>query len=220
MNVINTIRVAVAEDIPILRRGVCQLITSYEGFTVAIEAGNGRELLDKLEVYDHVIDICVLDINMPEMDGHKTIEVLKKKWPAMKVLVLSMYDDDFNVIRMLKNGASGYVLKNSEPEELRRALTEVYQRGYYHSDLVNGRLFQLLHKKDDNSSSDLSDKELQFLALCCSELTYKEIAEKMRLSPRTIEGYRDALCEKLGVKSRTGLVMYAMRIGVTPFEEG
>jgi DNA-binding NarL/FixJ family response regulator len=186
---------------------------------VAIEASNGRELLEKMEQYEHTIDICVLDINMPEMDGHKTIEVLKKKWPAMKVLVLSMYDDDFNVIRMLKNGASGYVLKNSEPEELRRALTEVYQRGYYHSDLVNGRLFQLLHKKDDSTSSDLNDKELQFLSLCCSELTYKEIAEKMRLSPRTIEGYRDALCEKLGVKSRTGLVMYAMRIGVVPYEE-
>lgn len=214
-----SISVAIAEDIPILRRGVCQLISSYDGFKIAVEAGNGRELLDQLNGHGNEIDICLLDINMPEMDGHKTIEVLKSKWPNIKVLVLSMYDDDFNIIRMLKSGANGYVLKNSQPEELRRALNEVYQRGYYHSDLVNGRLFQLLHRKEEVNSAELTDKEVQFLSYCCSELTYKEIAEKMRLSPRTVEGYRDAICEKLNVKSRTGLVMYALRIGVVPYNE-
>lgn len=219
MDSTKSISVAIAEDIPILRRGVCQLISSYEGFKIAVEAGNGRELLDQLNGHGNEIDICLLDINMPEMDGHKTIEVLKSKWPNIKVLVLSMYDDDFNIIRMLKSGANGYVLKNSQPEELRRALTEVYQRGYYHSDLVNGRLFQLLHRREEVNSAELTDKEVQFLSYCCSELTYKEIAEKMRLSPRTVEGYRDAICEKLNVKSRTGLVMYALRIGVAPYNE-
>ncbi|XZF13418.1 response regulator [Chitinophagaceae bacterium MMS25-I14] len=219
MDVTKSIRVAIAEDIPILRRGVVQLISTYEGFAVEIEASNGRELLERIAAAPKPVDICLLDINMPEMDGHKTIEVLKAKWPDIKVLVLSMYDDDFNVIRMLKNGASGYILKNSEPEELKRALTEVYNRGYYHSDLVNGRLFQLLHKKEDVNSSELSDKEVQFLSYCCSELTYKEIAEKMRLSPRTVEGYRDNICEKLNVKSRTGLVMYALKIGVVPYAD-
>ncbi|PZF74081.1 response regulator transcription factor [Taibaiella soli] len=219
MDSTKSISVAIAEDIPILRRGVCQLISSYDGFKIAVEAGNGRELLDQLNGHGNEIDICLLDINMPEMDGHKTIEVLKSKWPNIKVLVLSMYDDDFNIIRMLKSGANGYVLKNSQPEELRRALSEVYQRGYYHSDLVNGRLFQLLHRKEEVNSAELTDKEVQFLSYCCSELTYKEIAEKMRLSPRTVEGYRDAICEKLSVKSRTGLVMYALRIGVVPYNE-
>jgi len=219
MDSTKSISVAIAEDIPILRRGVCQLISSYDGFKIAVEAGNGRELLDQLNGHGNEIDICLLDINMPEMDGHKTIEILKSKWPNIKVLVLSMYDDDFNIIRMLKSGANGYVLKNSQPEELRRALSEVYQRGYYHSDLVNGRLFQLLHRKEEVNSAELTDKEVQFLSYCCSELTYKEIAEKMRLSPRTVEGYRDAICEKLNVKSRTGLVMYALRIGVVPYNE-
>lgn len=219
MDSTKSISVAIAEDIPILRRGVCQLISSYEGFKIAVEAGNGRELLDQLNGHGNEIDICLLDINMPEMDGHKTIEVLKSKWPNIKVLVLSMYDDDFNIIRMLKSGANGYVLKNSQPEELRRALNEVYQRGYYHSDLVNGRLFQLLHRREEVNSAELTDKEVQFLSYCCSELTYKEIAERMRLSPRTVEGYRDAICEKLNVKSRTGLVMYALRIGVAPYNE-
>lgn len=220
MDSTKAISVAIAEDIPILRRGVSQLISSYDGFIVAVEASNGRELIERLNGHGNDVDICLLDINMPEMDGHKTIEVLKNKWPNIKVLVLSMYDDDFNIIRMLKNGANGYILKNSQPEELRRALDEVYQRGYYHSDLVNGRLFQLLHnKKEEVNSSELTDKEVQFLSYCCSELTYKEIAEKMRLSPRTVEGYRDAICEKLNVKSRTGLVMYALRIGVSPYAE-
>ena len=210
------INIAVVEDVQILRRGICQLLTGDPRFNIRIEASNGRELIDKLEAEGPVVDICLMDINMPEMDGHATIRVLKKKWPEIKVLVLSIYNDDYNIIRMLRNGANGYVLKTCTPEELRQAIEEVYQRGFYHSDLVHGHLLHLLdpHK---SGGIDLTDKDYQFLSYCCSELTYKEIAEKMKLSPRTVEGYRDALCEKLAVKSRTGLVMYALRIGVVPY---
>ncbi len=211
------IRIAVVEDISILRKGVCRLLSSYPGFSIEIEAANGRELLDALRTGKQ-IDICLLDINMPEMDGHATIQVLKQEWPEIKVLVLSIYNDDYNIIRMLRNGANGYILKTCTPDELHQALNAVHQLGFYHSELVNEHLLHLLQGKHTKTVNMLSDKDYEFLSYCCSELTYKEIAEIMKLSPRTVEGYRDTLCEKLGVKSRTGLVMYAMRIGVVPYE--
>jgi len=211
------IHIAVVEDVLILRRGICQLLAGNPAFRIELEAGNGRELTDRLREGGVTVDICLLDINMPEMDGHATIRVLKQEWPEIKVLVLSIYNDDYNIISMLRNGASGYVLKTCTPEELRHALEEVYERGFYHSDLVHGHLLHLLDQKKNGGVAELTEKDHQFLSYCCSELTYKEIAEKMRLSPRTVEGYRDALCEKLSVKSRTGLVMYALRIGVVPY---
>ncbi len=211
------IRIAVAEDVSILRKGLCRLLSSYSGFLIEIEAANGRELLDMLRSSGKEIDICLLDINMPEMDGHATIQVLKQEWPQIKVLVLSIYNDDYNIIRMLRNGANGYILKTCTPEELYQALTAVHELGFFHSELVNEHVLHLLRGKHAKSGHILSDKDYEFLSYCCSELTYKEIAEVMKLSPRTVEGYRDALCEKLDVKSRTGLVMYAMRIGVVPY---
>ncbi len=212
------IRIAVAEDVSILRKGLCRLLSSYTGFSIEIEAANGRELLDMLRSSGKHIDICLLDINMPEMDGHATIQVLKQEWPHIKVLVLSIYNDDYNIIRMLRNGANGYILKTCTPEELHQAINAVYELGFFHSELVNEHVLHLLQQgKHTRSNHMLSDKDYEFLSYCCSELTYKEIAEVMKLSPRTVEGYRDALCEKLNVKSRTGLVMYAMRIGIVPY---
>jgi two-component system invasion response regulator UvrY len=211
------IRIAVAEDISILRKGLCNLLSADNGFKVEIEASNGLELLELLRYTDKQIDVCLLDINMPVMDGHATIKHIKEEWPDMKVLILSVFNDDYNIIRMLRSGANGYILKDCKPEELQQAIQAVHEIGFYHSELVNEYVLQLLQGKDKKSKSILSDKDYEFLSYCCSELTYKEIAEAMSLSPRTIEGYRDALCEKLEVKSRTGLVMYAIRIGVVPY---
>jgi two-component system invasion response regulator UvrY len=214
----DTIRIAIAEDVSILRKGLCRILSSDTDCRIEIEAENGRDLIERLRSFDGQIDVCLLDVNMPEMDGHATIKVLKKEWPELKVLVLSIYNDDYNIIRMLKNGASGYILKTCTPEELFRAIRTVHELGFFHSELVKDHLLHLLHGKNDKSVPVLSDKDYEFLSYCCSELTYKEIAEIMKLSPRTVEGYRDALCEKLDVRSRTGLVMYAMRIGVVPYQ--
>jgi len=219
MNERELINIAVVEDVVILRKGVCRILASFPEFNIQLEAGNGREFIDNLREKDQKVDVCLLDINMPEMDGHATILALKKDWPDIKVLVLSIYDDDYNIIRMLRNGANGYILKTCAPEELRHALLEVYHQGFYHSDLVNSHLLHLLHTKSTDGAGSLSEKDFQFLSYCCSELTYKEIAEIMKLSPRTVEGYRDTLCEKLSIRSRTGLVIYALRIGVVPYEK-
>ncbi len=210
------IHLAVVEDITLLRKGICHILASLEDYQVDIEADNGRVAIEKLRAFDGHIDVCLLDINMPEMDGHQTIAVIKAEFPDLKVLVLSMYDDDHNIIRMLRNGANGYVLKNSSPEEIQQAIKEVYEKGFYHSDLIKGHLSHAFHQKEDGVSV-LSEKDRQFLAFCCSELTYKEIAGKLKLSPRTVEGYRDQLCARLSIKSRTGLVMFALKIGVVPF---
>ncbi len=153
------------------------------------------------------------------MDGYETALWLKKNYPLIKVLSLSMYDNENAIIRMFKAGAKGYILKDCDPSELRTALDSVNNKGFYYSELVTGRLIHTINQMDDADNNtanlvQLSDREIEFLKLICSELTYKEIADKMFLSPRTIDGYRDALFEKLNAKTRVGLVMYAIKNGI------
>jgi len=160
-----------------------------------------------------------MDINMPEMDGFETTQWLKQNHPEVKVLALSMYDNETSIIRMLKCGAKGYILKDSEPAELKAAIAAIMDKGFYYSDLVSGKLMHAINKMDDDGDGlkslvPLNDRETDFLKYTCTEHTYKEIADKMFVSPRTIDGYRDALFEKLQVKTRVGLVMYAIKNGI------
>ncbi len=208
------IKIALADDHAILRKGVAEILARFEGFEVVLEAGNGKELLAKMEAAATLPDICIIDINMPEMNGYETTAAIKKAWPNVKVLALSMYDTELNIIKMLRNGANGYILKDNDPEDLRIAINEVHKNGFYHTELVTGRMLHLLHDAGSKVALDLPERELNFLKYCCTELTYKEIAEKMFLSPRTIDGYREALFEKLQTTSRTGLVMYAIKAGL------
>jgi two-component system, NarL family, invasion response regulator UvrY len=127
-----------------------------------------------------------------------------------------MYDNENAIIRMLRNGARGYLLKDTEPKEFKQALDAIMQKGFYYSELVTGKLIHAVNSITDEgnelaSSIKLSDREIEFLKLICTEMTYREIAEKMFLSPRTIDGYRDALFEKLNIKTRTGLVIFAIK---------
>jgi len=194
--------------------GLASLIESL-GNTVLFEADNGKEFLDKLDKHK-LPDIVLMDINMPEMDGFQTTQWLKINHPGVHVLALSMYDNETSIIRMLKCGAKGYILKDSEPAELKAAIHSLMDKGFYYSDLVSGKLMHAINKLDDENDGlknlvPLNDRETEFLKLACSELTYKEIADKMFVSPRTIDGYRDALFEKLLLKTRVGLVMYAIK---------
>jgi DNA-binding NarL/FixJ family response regulator len=164
-------------------------------------------------------DLVLMDINMPVKDGYETTLWLKKNHPGVLVLALSMYDDESAIIRMLKSGARGYIMKDSEPAELRAALEAIIQKGFYYSEMVTGRLVRTISDMDEEGNVSknpfsLSDREIEFLKLACTEMTYKEIADKMNLSPRTIDGYRDSLFEKLDIKTRTGLVIYAIRNGI------
>ena len=163
-------------------------------------------------------DIVLMDINMPGKDGFETTLWLKQNYPFVKVLALSMYDNEQSIIRMLKNGAKGYILKDTDPREFKTALDSVFSKGYYYSELVAGKLIHAVNNLDKSDhgiqSRALNDREIEFIRLACTEMTYKEIADRMFLSPRTIDGYRDALFEKLNIKTRVGLVMFAIKNGI------
>ena len=209
--------IVLVDDHSLLRMGLASLVES-QGNTVLFEADNGKEFLDKLDT-NNLPHIVLMDINMPEMDGYETTQWLKQNHPDVKVLALSMYDNETSIIRMLKCGAKGYILKDSEPAELKAAIAAIMDKGFYYSDLVSGKLMHAINKMDDDSDGlkslvPLNDRETDFLKYTCTEMTYKEIADKMFVSPRTIDGYRDALFEKLLVKTRVGLVMYAIKNGI------
>lgn len=217
MRTTDKIKVALADDHVLLRRGLASLIESFEDYTVIFEADNGADLQNKISK-DDLPDLVLLDINMPKLDGFATAKWLKQTYPLVRIIALSMYDNENSVIRMFKAGAKGYILKDCEPHELKAALDSVREKGYYYSELVTGKLIHNINKMDEDADlrnlSHLNDKELQFLKLACTEMTYKEIADKMFLSPRTIDGYRDSLFEKLNLKTRVGLVMYAIKNGI------
>ena len=211
-------KIALADDHVLLRNGLANLLKELD-YDVVFEAGNGSEFLDKLRT-GAVPDIVLMDINMPKMDGYDTTQWLKKNYPDIKVLALSMYDDENAIIRMLKSGARGYILKDSEPGELKLAIYSLLTKGFYHSELVTGKLIHTINHLNEPENSSvknvlgLNEREIEFLKLVCTEMTYKEIAEQMCLSPRTIDGYRDALFEKLNLKSRVGLVIFAIKNGI------
>jgi two-component system, NarL family, invasion response regulator UvrY len=206
-----------ADDHILLRNGLAALVKSL-GHTVLFEADNGKDFIGKIKT-ENLPELVLLDINMPEMDGYETAQWIKENHPDVKILALSMYDNENSIIRMLKCGAKGYILKDSEPAELKAAIEDVMSKGYYYSDLVSGKLIHAINKLDDNGSDlknliQLNDRETDFLKYACTEMTYKEIADKMFVSPRTIDGYRDALFEKLQIKTRVGLVLYAIKNGI------
>jgi two-component system invasion response regulator UvrY len=219
----NKIKLAVVDDHKLFRDGLTELINSFSDYKVIIEADNGCDFIAQIKTAG-VPDIILLDINMKEMDGFETAEWLKANHPQIKILVLSMYENENAIIRMIKAGAKGYVLKNIRKNELEHALSSIVSKGYYYTDLVTGKLINMIHAIDETKpgqskdSSSLNAKEIEFLKLACTESTYKEIAETMCLSPHTINGYRDALFEKLEVKSRVGLVLYAIKNKIVHME--
>jgi DNA-binding NarL/FixJ family response regulator len=209
----DSINIAMADDHTIVRKGIIELINSWDEFHVIIEAVNGQDLINKLEKAAVIPDVCILDIQMPVLNGYQTAPIVRERWPSVKILALSMLNNEFTIIQMLRAGAVGYIPKEIDPTELRKAILSVYKYSFYHSELVSGRLMHLAKTKNSNELG-LTENEWQFLSLCCTDLTYKDIAQKMQLSPRTVEGYRDTLFEKLDVRSRSGLVVFAIKMGL------
>ena len=208
------------DDHILIRNGLAGLVKSL-GHTVLFEAGNGKELIEKLDPRK-LPDIVLMDISMPEMDGCSATEWLRNHYPEVHVLALSMYNHESSIIRMLKCGAKGYILKDSSPQQLEDAIESLMNAGFHYSELLNGKLIYAINKMGDitedlNKMVQLHEKEIEFLKLCCTELTYREIAEKLSVSPRTVDGYRDMLFEKLHTKTRIGLVMYAVKNYIVKF---
>ena len=202
------INIAIVDDHTLFRNGLAALMNEFEELNVIFSAGNGEQMQQML-AKSPLPDIILMDINMPVMDGYKATAWLKETYPNIKVLAISMFDDEKAVIGMIKNGACGYVLKESKPREVLEAIKTIFSKGVYINELVSGKLLYSIANQEN--APLFSAKEIEFLKLCCSELTYKEIADRMCVSPRTVDNYRESLFQKLNLKSRTGLVLYSIK---------
>lgn len=211
------IRYAIADDHKIFRQGVIFSLSDFDNLEAVGEAGNGREMVDLIPAINpHVI---LMDLRMPEMDGVEATQYIHQHYPDIRVLVLSMYDDEKFIVHLMESGAAGYLLKNAEPDEIRMAIESAFNNGYYFTDLINRAMLKKIvtHKQfkpSFNNDIQLTDRELEVLRLICEEYTAPEIANMIYLSPRTVEGIRAKLTEKIGVKNIAGLVMYAVRNGL------
>ncbi|WP_428328067.1 response regulator [Mucilaginibacter sp.] len=203
-----TIHIALVDDHRLFRSGIASLINNFKGYSILFEAGNGEELIRKISPKNKP-DIVLLDIHMPIMDGASTAQWLKENYPEIRVIVLSMLEDAERVLTMLKLGVKGYLLKDAEPYEFEQALKKVSQGEVYYPEFVTKLLINSFNQQIEPII--LNPRELEFLRLASSELTYKEIADQMCISIRTVDGYRDHLFTKLNIKSRIGLVLYAVK---------
>jgi DNA-binding NarL/FixJ family response regulator len=206
------IKIGIADDHKIFRKGVILSLRQYTNLSFIIEADNGDELIEKLETEKP--DVILMDLRMPTKDGIETTKIISKKYPEIRILILTMYEDERFVSHLMENGANGYMLKNAEPAELKKAIMEVMVRGFYLNNFVN----RILLKKSTNKSIPslnseivLSDKEKEVIQLLCREYTAAEIAEKMDISARTVESIKDRLMERFGTKNTAGLVFFAVK---------
>ena len=216
----NKYKVILADDHALLRDALATLINSFEEFKVIIAVGNGHELIRAISD-GYIPDVILLDLNMPGLDGFETAKWLHQNHPKIHILILTMYDSEIALIRLLKAGVKGFLKKDVHPTELRAALNSIAENGFYYSHDTTGKLANLFQKNPDNHSfiekAMLTEKELAFLRLASTDLTYKEIASELNITPRAIDGYRDSLFDKLDVKSRVGMAIYAVKNGIVTF---
>lgn len=211
------IKIAIADDYKIFRDGLKVGLAVDENLQVISEADNGEELLASFE--KELPDVIIMDLKMPLMDGMEATKIIRKKFDTIKVLVVTMYEDDKFIIHLMENGANGYLLKNADSEEIRKSIYAVYENGYYFNDLVNKALLKKLVNKANfkpsfNQDIDLTERELEVLKLICEEKTAAEIGKEIFLSVRSVEGIRQRLIDKIGVRNTAGLVMFAIKNNV------
>ncbi|MDC8003761.1 response regulator transcription factor [Aureisphaera galaxeae] len=206
--------IAIVDDHILIANALSGIIANFEPFEVLYVCESGMDLQNKLKGKSPP-DIVLLDVNMPIMDGFETALWLKETYPTILIMALSMQEDEQSLIKMIRNGAKGYVLKNIHPRELEKALGRLIENGYFFPDWATKKVFTSIGENtiDISPKSGLTDREIEFLKHTASEMTYKEISEKMFCSPRTVENYRDSLFDKLNIKTRVGLAVYAVRNG-------
>lgn len=210
------INLAIADDHKIFRNGLKATLEDCADFNLIIEASNGKELIGQLAT--RTPDVILMDIKMPEMDGMQTTAHIHQNFKDIKVLALSMHNEDKYIVDMMKAGASGYLLKNAEPEEIIEAIATVYNKGFYFNEHLSVTLIKQLvgpgQADSGQQSIELNDREIEVLKLVCQEYSNQEIADKIFLSVRTVEGYRARLFEKTGSKNLVGLVIFAIKRGI------
>lgn len=210
------ISIAIADDHHLVAEAISDLVQKFDNYSVLCVAGNGRDLLNHLQ-RGPLPDIALIDLNMPEMDGFETTAQLRQLHPTVRVLALSMADREEHIVRIIRNGARGYLLKGCRSSELCRALDDVMERGFYYSEFLTDQLIRSLNAPEPAvpvAVFNLNSREYEFLKMACSELTYNEIADRMCVSPRTVDGYREVVFQKMGVRTRVGMVMEALRHGL------
>ena len=210
------IKVAIADDHQIFRKGVILSLRQYNNIKFVMEAENGEDLIQKVSDNDDMPDVILMDLKMPVKDGIETTKYLNKHFPAIRIIILTMYEDERFVGHLMDSGANGYLLKSTEPSEIKKAISDVMRTGFYLNTFVNKVLIKKNYAKQKfnpnlNSEVVISEREKEVLTLVCMEYTAQEIAQKMEISARTVEAIKDRLMERFGVKNSVGLVFYAMK---------
>ena len=208
-----TIKIAIVDDHKMLSGAIEKMLSINKKYKVINTSSNGEEFIEALEIESVNPDVVLMDVNMPVKNGVETTQYLKDHFPAIKVIALTMEDDEKTIIAMLKAGARGYLLKEMSPKILFEAIDTVHDKGVFYTDTVTQCLLNIRteEKVVKDCVEELKEREKEFIKLACSEMTYKEIADVMFLSPKTIDGYRDSVFIKLDVKSRVGLVLFAIK---------
>jgi len=211
------IKVALADDHLLLRTALTKIVNDFQNCKVILEVGNGVDLLQKLNEGVKP-DVLVLDLNMPGMNGYDVARQIVKDFPDIKILVLTMYDQEMALVRLLQVGVKGFLKKDIFPEELKKAIEAIADTGYYYSHDTTGRIINMFKKSNGKQmhfeNNMLTDTEILFMKLSCTEKTYKEIALEMELNPRSVDNLRDNLFTRLNVKSRVGLAIFAVKNGI------
>jgi DNA-binding NarL/FixJ family response regulator len=203
-------KVIIVDDHLLFSQSLKLLIDSFKDFEVISSFENGKIFVNHLQENQNLdVDLILLDVNMPVLDGLSTMKWIKENKPNLKVIALSVNDEEDIIIKMITNGAKGYLLKDTSPDIFKEAMICVTEKEFYFTELVSGILVK--KAKDDSKKVSLKEKEITFIKHACTEKTYKEIASEMCLSPKTIDGYRECLFDKLEIKTRIGLVLYAIK---------
>ncbi len=208
------IRVAIADDHKLFRKGVILSLRHYNNIKFVLEAENGQELLNNIEQAKP--QVVLMDLRMPVKDGIETTKYISRHYPHISVIALTMHEEEKFVIHLMENGANGYLLKSTDPVEIKKAITEVVLKGYYLNNFVNRILIKKAHSKVKDLPSltkelDIKDKEKEVLQYICMEYTCQEIGDKMNISARTVESIKERLMEKFGTKNTAGLVFFAAK---------
>lgn len=209
-------KIAIVDDHELMARALSGLIQKFEDYEVLFEAFSGEDLMHYIRL-GMIPEIVLLDINMPDMDGYEVAQWLKNNYKDIKILALSMNNKEEAIVKMLRNGAGGYLLKGCKPHELKQALDSMTAKGFHYTEYVTSQLIKSLNPEKIQNPVEIlniNDRELTFIRLSCSDLTYVEIADKMCVSPRTVDGYRESVFQKMNVKSRVGMVLEAIRLGL------
>ena len=211
------IRVGIVDDHAMIRKGLAALIDDCEDMEVIFEAENGEQALERLNFEQpHVV---MLDLDMPVMDGKTTLPLIKEQFPDVKVIILSMHDEDSMIVLTMELGANGYLTKGGDPDELEKAIRAVYFSDYYLSERVSRLTLLRLQspnafKSDSLTAQTLSKREMEVLKLVCEEKSTAEIGDELHISPRTVEGHRQRIIQKIGAKNTIGMVVFAIKEGI------